>query len=571
MNRIADASAVTIRDAFDQFHTQFKEITRWAKARFECRDWYGVQKDAAERLDLYRSVTDKNVSDIRALLGADTQNRAVWAAIKRYYSELMRGRYDCELAETYFNSVTRKIFTTVGVEPTIEFVASDAEVNHAETGPPIYWHYPAPATTAQLVKDILSDYPFEVGYEDIELDARLAAARIDAHLGELPEQPARIDSVDVLKPIFYRNKGAYLIGRIRSGGQFIPLIFPLLNGDGGVVVDAVLLTQDEASVIFSFTRSYFRVNVEKPRELIEFLKTIMPLKRVAELYISIGYNKHGKTELYRDLLRHLEHSDDKFEIARGKKGMVMSVFTLPSYDFVFKMIKDRFDPPKTTTRLDVMEKYNLVFKHDRAGRLVDTQEYEYLKFKKSRFSRELLDELNSVAANSVAIEDDNVIIKHVYTERRMIPLDLYVKEAPAEAACDAVVDYGNAIKDLAAANIFPGDTLLKNFGVTRHGRVVFYDYDELCLLTQCNFREIPAAHNYDDELESETWFKVNENDIFPSEFKTFLGLSGRLRELFIETHGELFGVDFWRNTQNKIRSGEVADIFPYKQSRRLRI
>jgi isocitrate dehydrogenase kinase/phosphatase len=294
----------------------------------------------------------------------------------------------------------------------------------------------------------------------------------------------------------------------------------------------------------------------------------MPLKPVAELYIAIGYNKHGKTERYRALYRHLSNSNDKFEIARGAKGMVMTVFTLPSYDVVFKIIKDRFAYPKTSTRDQVMDRYRLVFKHDRVGRMVDAQEFEYLTFQRERFSQELLEELQAVAAQTVTVTDDEVIIKHLYTERRLYPLDLYIKEMGSEKAKAAVIDYGNAIIDLAAANIFPGDLFIKNFGVTRHGRVVFYDYDELTLLTECNFRKMPESRSYDDEVADQPWFAVAENDIFPEEFRRFLWFPGPLREVMEEQHGRLFTPEFWQELQQRTRAGELLDFYPYSQKKR---
>jgi isocitrate dehydrogenase kinase/phosphatase len=569
-SQLSKDSATAIRDAFDLYHMEFKEIAHRSKSRFENRDWQGVQRDVTERLDLYRKAVDKVVGEIRDMAGEKTQTKRVWMKIKERYSKLIAGRDDFELVETFFNSVTRRIYSTVGVDPYIEYVDSDLETPPPKTEIPIYKRYYPKSTLKDLIRELLEDTQFTVKFKNIDLDSKLVAQRIDFHLQDTFGSTV-FDLVEIIKPIFYRNKGAYIIGRIRKEFQIIPLVLPLLNTENGIVVDAVLLTQNEASIVFSFTRSYFRVEAERPYDLIVFLRSIMPLKRVAELYISIGYNKHGKTELYRDLLRYLENSDDKFQIARGEKGMVMTVFTLPSYDMVFKIIKDKFNYPKTATRKEVMAKYYLVFTHDRAGRLIDAQEFEHLRFNKNRFSEELLEELTRFAANSVTIEGDFVIIKHLYTERRLIPLNLFVREADEELAREAVLDYGNAIKDLAAANIFPGDTLLKNFGVTRHGRIVFYDYDELCLLTECNFREIPQARDMDEELSAETWFSVGEKDIFPEEFRTFLGLDGNLRDIFIKNHGELFGVEFWKKAQERINAGEVVDIFPYKQSRRLRI
>jgi isocitrate dehydrogenase kinase/phosphatase len=384
-------------------------------------------------------------------------------------------------------------------------------------------------------------------------------------MGALPDT----HQVQIVKAVFYRGKLAYLVGRLFSGPHIVPLVLTLLSTPTGIVVDAVLLTEDEASVVFSFARSYFHVDIERPYNLICFLAEMMPRKPRAELYTALGYNKHGKTEFYRDLLHHLAGTTDKFEIAEGERGMVMITFTLPSYDVIFKIIKDRFDQPKKMTRQVVVEKYHLVYQHDRAGRMIDAHRFERLKLARHHFSETLLAELQQVAAQSVQVEKDYVLIKHGYVERLVIPLNIYVNQVDLDAAQDAVIDYGNTIKDLIASNIFPGDLLLKNFGVTRHGRVVFYDYDEICLLTDCNFRVMPPAPSYEDEFFAEPWFSVDENDIFPEQFHHFLGLRGPLRDTFIAHHADLFEVDFWREIQERIKAGEIIHIFPYHQSKRL--
>jgi isocitrate dehydrogenase kinase/phosphatase len=370
--------------------------------------------------------------------------------------------------------------------------------------------------------------------------------------------------------VFYRGKGAYIVGRLHRGGATIPLALALLNPPDGVTIDAVLLSEDDLSILFSFARSYFHVDVDHPHQLVQFLHTILPRKPIAELYIALGFNKHGKTEFYRDFLRHLHASHDQFEIAPGEKGMVMTVFTLPSYDVVFKIIKDTFAYPKTATRGEVIAKYQLVFKHDRVGRLIDAQEFEHLTFDRARFSAELLDELRRTAANSVTITETTVSIRHVYIERRITPLNLYVQERDEAATRAAIIDYGQCVKDLIASNIFPGDILLKNFGVTRHGRVIFYDYDELGLLTDYHFRTMPAARDDEEDYAAEPWFFVGERDVFPEEFKTFLGLRGELRALFTQHHGDLFGVKLWQTMQQRHRNGDIVDIFPYGEHQRLR-
>jgi isocitrate dehydrogenase kinase/phosphatase len=568
-SRRANLGAAAMRAACDAYQTQFQAITQRAKARFERQDWHAMQADAAERLDLYMRVVDQAVVEVRHLLGDRVGDKLVWASIKAVYSGMIAGRDDWEIAETFFNSITRRIFTTVGVDPQIEFVDSDFDTPPTQARHPVYRTYADDVPLAALIAAMLADCRFQVAYADLRCDSQLVADAVESQLQALGATGG-IERVEVAAAVFYRNKGAYLVGRVRCVEWSFPLVLALLNTPAGIIVDAVLLNEDDVSILFSFTRSYFHVDVDRPYDLVRFLRSIMPRKRIAELYIAIGYHKHGKTEFYRDLLRYLASSDDRFEIARGPRGMVMAVFTLPGYDVVFKIIKDSFDAPKDTTRQAVMENYRLVFRHDRAGRLVDAQEFEHLQFERQRFSAALLDQLRRVAAQTVIVEDAHVIVKHVYVERRVVPLNLYIREADVDAARAAVMDYGAALKDLAATNIFPGDILLKNFGVTRHGRVVFYDYDELCLLTSCTFRRMPQPSSYEEEYAAEPWFAVGEHDIFPEELQAFLGLPDPLHDTFMEHHADLFEARFWQRIQECIVAGDVLDIFPYDRRRRLR-
>jgi isocitrate dehydrogenase kinase/phosphatase len=567
-SRLANIGARTIHQAYGTYREEFEAITARARIRFEQREWRAAQSDVTERLELYRRIVELVETAIRDLLADRLYNKLIWASMKAVYSGLI-GDYDTwELAETFFNSVTRRIFTTVGVNPQIEFVATDFETPPTQSHHPIYRAYQRAESMTSLIVEILADFGFAAPFENLQHDAELAAERVEAQLLNVGALRT-IDRAEMIKSPFFRGMGAYLVGRLFSGSHVMPFILALIHNHDGICVDGVLLDEDASSILFSFARSYFHVEVDRPYDLIQFLRSIMPRKRLAELYISIGYNKHGKTELYRDLLRHLSYSKNRFEKARGEEGMVMAVFNMPDYDMVFKLIKDHFNYPKDSTRKDVMAKYDLVYKHDRAGRLVDAQSFEYLQFHRDRFSDELLEKLLQEASQTVVLDGDFVVVKHCYVERRVIPLDIYVREAAESAAESAVLDYGQAIRDLANCDIFPGDMLLKNFGVTRHGRVVFYDYDELCFLVDCNFRRIPPAADLEDELSDAPWFHVNPGDVFPSEFENFLGLSGRLRRVFKQQHGDLFDVLFWRDTQERLKHGEMVHIFPYTRSRRL--
>jgi isocitrate dehydrogenase kinase/phosphatase len=565
---LARWGAASVRESFAGYQAEFKHVTRRARLRFEARDWRGAQQDALARLEVRPRWIARAVEELRGVLGSAASDRALREEMKAEYARALADRPDPELAKTFFNSVTRRIFGTVGVQPREEFVDADVEPRPLAGGAPMHAVYPRQASTEALLATILRDYAFAAPYRDLDGDARLAAAELDAHL-RASEEAGPLDAIEMLRPVFYRGKGAYLIGRVRRGVAVSPVILPLLHGPGGVYLDAVLLSPNEASIVFSFTRSYFHVEVDRTAELIGFMKSILPQKPISECYIAIGYNKHGKTVLYRELLAHLAHSTDRFQPARGDRGMVMIVFTLPGLDMVFKIIRDRFAPPKTVTRADVMQKYALVFRHDRAGRLVDAQEYEHLVFERARFADELLAELTAEAKDTIRVDGERVFIRHLYAERRVTPLNLFIREKDEWTARDAVLDYGQSIRDLAATNTFPGDLLLKNFGVTRTGRVIFYDYDELCLVTDCNFRDIPQGSD-EDEWSGEPTFYVGENDVFPEEFLRFLGLPERLKGAFLAAHGEILTADFWRRMQARHRAGEIVDIFPYREAQRLR-
>ncbi|HEX4376534.1 MAG TPA: bifunctional isocitrate dehydrogenase kinase/phosphatase, partial [Steroidobacteraceae bacterium] len=386
-----------------------------------------------------------------------------------------------------------------------------------------------------------------------------ALERLLRHDGERTS----LRSLEIIDAVFYQSTRAYVIGRVVADGFTAPLAIALRNSDLGVVIDSTMLTQDELSILFGFARSYFHVDLEHVADTVAFLRELMPRKQTGELFTVLGRAKQGKTERYRNFFRHLRNSHDQFVPAPGQKGLVMICFTLPSYEVVFKVIRDRIPDVKTVSRRDVMDKYSFVFLHDRAGRLIDAQEFRRLRFPLARFSASLLEELRSEAANSVHIDGDDLIIDHCYIERRVTPLDVFLLNAPAAAAKAATIDYGRAIRDLAYTNVFPGDLLLKNFGVTRHGRVVFYDYDELCRVTDCQFRDLPTASNDEDEMRAEPWFYVGEQDIFPETFLSFLGMSGDQREDFLQAHSDLFQASFWRRTQQRLEAGEVLEVLPY--------
>jgi len=567
---LVEQCAAALAEAFANYNAEYRAITRRAPQRFEARDWRGSQRDAVERIELYARCVNRAVEQMRARLGEDVNERAVWSSIKRRFTALIEALPDREFDKTFFNSVTRRTFGTVGVDAAVEFVALDFDPIAAITSQIETAVYVNRGSLELLFEDVLTEFRFRTPYLDFDRSVQIITNEVRAQLGQQAgiNQPLlQVEQVEFIRTVFFQMTRAYVVGRISGPGWLRPFVLALKNSDSGVVIDAVMMDESSVSILFSFTRSYFHADLAHVGQAVVFLKSILPLKSVSELYTALGRAKQGKTERYRELFRHLQRSEDQFIHAPGEKGLVMICFTLPSFDVVFKIIRDHFAYPKNILRTEVLKKYELVFKHDRAGRLVDAQEFKRLKFPAERFSEAVLQELRSEAANTVHFEDGELVIDHVYIERRMTPLNLYIRNAAPRDAELAVLDYGQCIRDLAVTNIFAGDLLLKNFGVTRHGRVIFYDYDELCAVTDCRFRDLPQARNDEDEMRAEAWFHVNENDVFPETFIRFLGFDEHLKSTFLEVHGEITTAQWWRGIQQRLNEGEILEVLPYHRHR----
>ena len=559
------AIAQMILDGFDDYREHFRQITDGARERFEKAQWQLGQAASAARINLY----EEKVGEVTARLRSGFNEAAlldidIWPLVKNAYIGLIDLRFDDELSETWYNSIFCGLFSHDLISDGCMFIHTTRPSLRRARAAQTRTYTPG-GKIPEMLAQIFADYRFSEPYADLAADL----SRLETQLREnLPDWVCKDPDlkVELFSSVLYRNKGAYLVGRIYTRDEQWPLVIPLLHREGqGIQIDALITDEADVSIIFSFTRSYFMVDVPVPAEFIGFLKRILPGKHIAELYTSIGFYKHGKSEFYRALINHLATTDDQFIMAPGVRGMVMSVFTLPGFNTVFKIIKDRFSPSKNVNRATVIEKYRLVKSVDRVGRMADTQEFADFRFPLSKFEPECLAELLEVAAGTVEVEGDTVLIRHCWTERRMTPLNLYLDNANDAQVREALEDYGLAIKQLAAANIFPGDMLLKNFGVTRHGRVVFYDYDEICFLTEANFRHIPAPRTPEDEMASEPWYSIGPLDVFPEEFPPFLFADADQRKLFDQLHGELYNADYWKGLQEAIRAGKVIDVFPYRR------
>ena len=584
--------AKALLEGFDRHYRLFSEANRGAKARFEAGDWHGQQRAMRERIEFYDTRVGESAQRLQSGFDAGNLPMDVWQQVKLHYVGLLIDHKQPELAETFFNSVTTRILHRsyfhndfIFVRPAVstEYIESgdDGEDSGANGGKRWTYrsYYPALETWRDTWKQLVLDFGLERPWADLDRDIGDVVAELERKLGAF--RPRANFQIQVLASLFFRNKGAYVVGKIINGFQETPIALPILHevddngvGSGKLIIDTVLHTEDDLLMLFSYARAYFMVDMRVPSAYVQFLRSLMPRKPRAELYSAIGLQKQGKNSFYRDFLYHLRHSTDKFRIAPGIKGMVMLVFDLPSFPFVFKVIKDFYPPPKDTTREQIKGKYLIVKQHDRVGRMADTLEYSDVAFPLARFEAELVEELKTYCPSILEISDRDadgqieLILRHVYIERRMIPLNIVLQDGTREQIEAAVVEYGHAIKDLVAANIFPGDMLWKNFGVTRHGKVVFYDYDEIEYVTDCRFRRVPAPRNEEEEMSGEVWYAVGPKDVFPETFGPFLLGNPFVREVFMKHHAELLDADYWQRHKERTLAGHVHDVFPYDAARR---
>ncbi len=570
---IARRVAQTLVEGFNKHYRLFRECSALAKVRFEKADWLAGQQAVKDRIQFYDDRVAETIERVRNEFGSASLDVEVWQQAKLFYIGLLTDHKQPELAETFFNSVFCQMLHRTYFHNDFIFVRPAVSTEYIESAPPAYRsYYPNTVGFRRSIKQMLLDFCWALPFEDLDRDVGYIYRSIERYLGEWPQREPNFQ-IQVLSGAFYRNKAAYVIGKAVNGAIEYPFTIPVLQqANQGLYLDAIILDAGMIGMLFSLSRAYFMVDMEVPSAYVQFLRSIMPNKPRSELYTMLGLGKQGKTMFFRDLIYHLHHSQDSFVIAPGIRGLVMLVFTLPSYPYVFKIIKDVFGSTKEVDHLTVKRKYQLVKQVDRVGRMADTLEFSYAALPKARFSKDLLDELYRQVPSQLEEDSDDLVIKHVYIERRMEPLNIYLAKAEKEGRDDrihgAVREYGNAIRELAIANIFPGDMLWKNFGVTRFGRVVFYDYDEIEFMTACNFRRIPPAPHPEMEMAGEPWYSVSRNDVFPEEFATFLLISPKIRAAFLEHHADLLNVTFWQHTQHEIRNGVVKDFFPYSEDLR---
>lgn len=528
---------------------------------------------ARDRIQMYDQRVQEAVDAVLERFPQAPRDEALWPAIKLAYIGLLHEHKQPECAETFYNSVACQVLHRRHYHNEFIFWRPAIATEHLEGEAPIYrCYYPLKDGLRKTLKQIAASFELSNPWEDLHRDLRNIVRGLRKHFPRpLRARPSL--QIQVHGSLFFRNKGAYVVGRVINAHRELPFAVPILQNERGeLYLDALLVGESQLLVLFSFARAYFFVDMEVPAASVSFLRLLMPRKARAEIYMSVGLAKQGKTLFYRDLHYHLRHSSDQFVVAPGIKGMVMLVFTLPSFPYVFKLIRDHFAPPKDIERQAVMDKYLMVKLHDRVGRMADTLEYSLVALPLARFDPALVEELKRECASIIEFDGDELVIGHCYIERRMQPLNIHVEELRRDGdeprLRAALREYGDAIKELAGAGIFPGDMLLKNFGVTRHERVVFYDYDEIQPMTEMTFRRIPPPRSYEDELAAEPYWSIGPADVFPEQFDRFLVADPHAREMFLEYHRDLLDPAFWREKQERVRAGVQEDVFPYPEEMR---
>lgn len=560
-----DKIAYQILTAFDKNYRWFSRITGGAQQRFEQAQWQATQQAVKERISIYEQSVSSAVSEIYQHLLPMHQKDEFWCLLKAQFLKLLANHPQYELAETFYNSVIGRLFKHQKIDDAIMFVLPSRCYLAGQDRAKVINSFDTSGTVRHLLEAIFRTYRFNLDFAHKEQDFKLVEQIIRQHLSA--EQLASIQAIELLKPVFYRSKSAYLVGRICLPKQTLPFVIALmLNAQNQLVIDAILLEPSDLSIIFGFARAYFMADTQYPAELVAFLHELLPNKKYFELYISLGFYKHGKTVFYRNFLLHIEQSDDLFTFAPGVRGLVMSVFHLPSYGVVFKLIKDKFPESKSISRERVKACYRMVKMTDRVGRMADTHEYMNFRLPRNRLDCDLLKELLEECSSSIELTENEIIIKHLYIERKMTPLNLYLEQQQdPEKIRHALNELGLCIKQIAAANIFAGDMLLKNFGITRHGRVIFYDYDEICYMHEREFRVFPKSA---DPYAIDT-LSVGPSDVFPEQFEHFIVSKKTHKIILKELHGDLMTQQFWLEAQRKAASGDVQYFWPYAESKRL--
>ena len=554
-----------IQQVFDDFYRDFCAIPAKAKAAFEAGAFQQSLQNSRDRLTLYGERMHALAHTLAEEYSGNTVAPELWDRLEQHYTASVAGRYEADLALAFLHSVRRAVFmdnwTPVDYAVDIKTQSSsDSDVMLSRAVDEI---------DAGLIQEMLAIPSFGIPFRDVVGDSERAADKVDRTLRKRGLADS-ITAVDVIRGGFFRNRGVYVVGRIRlHGGSVVPLILALLHDEAGIYIDAVLADEPEAHNLFSTTRANFIVTNDHYHELAEFLYGIMPKRPLGLHYSSLGFNHFGKVAVMDELTAELTEDDAVLDTAVGFPGTVAIGFQAPGSVYNLKVIRDH--PTDNYKWGDfagvesVLEKYRQVHDINRTGSMLDNAIYYNVTLPKSHFAMELLSEMLEDASNAVSLRGTTVFFQHLIVQRKMIPMPVFLEQAPREDCERAVISLGQCIKNNMAANIFNRDLDGRNYGVGSHIRVYLFDYDALETFTDVKIRSNQGR--FDGEEDIPGWFFEDGVVFLPEEIESGLRIVDRdLRRLFRSVHGDLLKVEYWQRIQDELRCGNVPQIQVYPES-----
>jgi isocitrate dehydrogenase kinase/phosphatase len=571
----AGRAAQSIAESHRGYFSEFNRLTAEAREIFENRAWLQAALNAEQRVRLYRAAVDEIWHKIQRLFPDRVQDRQFWMAARRAFLESIFDDYEADLALTFFYSVMRLAFDRN--DKPVEYADDGlAEHSHIWNPEPVWDLYNAtPKQLSRSLIRVLRKCGFRERFENAARDAGLVTARLlDDWKKHISSGTPR--SMKMLRPVFYRDREAYLVGELESRGRKLPLVLALRNDEGGIRVDAVLTgKEDMRNILFISTRSTFHVHTGQYREVLSFLDTLAPERGHPAMCAVLGFTHPARVALNQQLQSHLRKSGEHFSRTPGRAGMAMVVFAPPSFPYVLKVIRDFSSKTRWAGRARIMDLYRWVHEINRNRLMLDAWLYRNLDFPRHYFDEDVVQELLASAPNSVRVEEDRIVLKNVYAQRKVRPLNTFFDETRDRTLREAAVDaLGTFIKDLAALGFFVGDHygLTVNTGLTHGSNVALFDFDDLGPLFRFRFRETPHLATEQDEFlwNTETdgaWFAVDEFDVLVDEWERFLGVPPDLSDFFRGKHGDLFTVEYWRDVQRRLTGGEFHYVVPYPPER----
>ncbi len=563
-----ESVAALIDGAFTDYYGRFRAIAHLAKTAFEARDWPASLALSQERLGIYGVTVDALVPVI-LLHCPDVQGKdAFWADVEDQYLPLIDGLYHADLAYAFLNSVRRQVHADMWRASAY----SSARARDEKTAPhPIVtrkFDIGEPIDGAQIVP-VLTLAGFTRSWRALAADADAVAARVREAISDAD----RIDGIEMADAGFYRNRGAYLVGRVlRKGLDPVPLGIALLNETDGIQVDAVILGSDDLQYVFSSTLANFHVTAEHYHEMAAFLFELMPDRPHGLQYSTIGYNHIGKVAVIRQIEDELKASGETLDYAVGSRGTVAIGFSAPSLGYVAKVIRDH---PTAGYKWgvfpgvqSVLQKYSRVHEINRAGSMLDNIIYYNVTLPADYFTDALRQEILEAAGDNVIQTGAGLLFRHLIVQIKMIPFPVFLAEASEQEAEVAILNLGQCIANNAAANIFNKDLDGRNYGISGIRKVYLFDYDAIEDLTDVKVRT--NQDRFDGEEDIPDWF-FEEGVIFlPEELETHLRIENRrLRRVFREAHGELLTLGYWTDMQDRLNRGQVPRLTPYREECRL--